>query len=88
MRIYDNGFYRDETPEEIAERENQEAEARREEEEAFWAMPYPERVDALIREKYTIADEIAINRQRETKPEEFEEYFAFCEDCKARAKNE
>ena len=49
---------------------------------------YEERVEQLIREKYSINQEFAIQRQRETKPEEFEEYFAYCEECKSLAKNE
>ena len=49
---------------------------------------YEERVEQLIREKYSINQELAILRQRETKPEEFEEYFAYCEECKQRAKEE
>ena len=49
---------------------------------------YEERVEQLIREKYSINQELAILRQRETKPGEFEEYFAYCEECKAKAKNE
>ena len=52
-------------------------------------MPtYEERVEQLIREKYSINQEFAIQRQCETKPEEFEEYFVFCEKCKAKAKSE
>jgi len=49
---------------------------------------YEERVEELIRERYTISEEFAILRQRDTKAEEFAEYFAYCEDCKARAKAE
>ena len=49
---------------------------------------YEERVEHLIREKYNINQELAIQRQRETKPEEFAEYFAYCEECKAEAKKE
>lgn len=49
---------------------------------------YEERVEQLVRERYTINQEFAIQRQRETKPGEFEEYFTFCEECKAIAKNE
>lgn len=49
---------------------------------------YEERVEQLIREKFSINQELAIQRQRETKPEEFEEYFAYCEECKAKAKIE
>ena len=49
---------------------------------------YEERVEQLIREKYNINQELAIQRQRDTKPSEFEEYFAYCEECKTKAKNE
>jgi hypothetical protein len=48
---------------------------------------YEEKVVSLIREKYTIDDEFAILRQRDTKKAEFEEYFEFCEQCKLIAKN-
>ena len=47
---------------------------------------YEERVEQLIREKYSINQELAILRQRETKPIEFEEYFAYCEECKTLVK--
>lgn len=47
---------------------------------------YAEKVEMFIREKYTISDELAILRQRDTKAEEFAEYYAFCEECKAKAK--
>jgi hypothetical protein len=40
----------------------------------------------MIREKYSVNTELAILRQRDTKPEEFEEYNAFAEACKAEAK--
>jgi hypothetical protein len=49
---------------------------------------YEEKVIDLIREKYTIDDEFAILRQRYSKPEEFDRYFNFCEQCKLIAKNE
>lgn len=47
---------------------------------------YKEQVEALIRERYTVSDELAILRQRNTKPDEFAEYNVFCEECKAKAK--
>lgn len=47
---------------------------------------YPQLVESLIRERYTISQELAIHRQRDTKPSEFAEYNTFCEDCKALAK--
>jgi hypothetical protein len=45
-------------------------------------------VDSKIREKYSISAELAILRQRDTKPEEFAEYNAYAESCKAEAKAE
>lgn len=47
---------------------------------------YPAVVEGLIRERYSISDELAIQRQRETKPEEFAEYNNFCEYCKSEAR--
>lgn len=49
---------------------------------------YEERVVELIRQRYTINDELAILRQRDSKPEEFAEYNDYCEDCKVQAKQE
>ena len=56
----------------------------------------PEAVDVFyksfvaekIREKYSINDELAILRQRDTKPAEFAEYNAYVEECKAAVKAE
>ena len=47
---------------------------------------YEERVVELIRQKYTLSQELAILRQQTTKPEEYQEYFEYCEYCKAQAK--
>lgn len=49
---------------------------------------YAERVNALIRERYSESAELSILRQRDAKPERFVEYNAFCEECKSRAKAE
>lgn len=49
---------------------------------------YEERVVELIRQRYTIDDELAILRQRDSKPEEFAEYNDYCEYCKVQAKQE
>ncbi|MDU1893027.1 MAG: hypothetical protein E6767_20310 [Dysgonomonas sp.] len=48
---------------------------------------YSGRIIALVRAKYSIDDELAILRQRDTKPEEFKEYDGFVEECKVRAKD-
>lgn len=47
---------------------------------------YEERVVQLIRERYDLDAELAILRQRDSKPEEFADYNAYCEECKAKAK--
>lgn len=47
---------------------------------------YARVVDALIRTRYTISDELSIMRQKEVKPEEFDAYNAFAESCKAIAR--
>ena len=49
-------------------------------------ISYDELVEQLIRERYTLGQEIARLRQKDTKPEEFAEYDSYAEQCKARAK--
>ena len=49
---------------------------------------YSATVDKRIRERYSVSAEIALLRQRDTKPEEFAEYNAFVEGCKAEVKAE
>lgn len=49
---------------------------------------YHQRTVKLIREKYTVNEELSILRQRDTKPEEFSEYSTYVENCKAKAKKE
>ena len=44
-------------------------------------------IERLIRRKYTVSDELAILRQKEEKPNEYQEYFDFVEDIKAKLKN-
>lgn len=51
------------------------------------ARTYEQKVSCLIREKYSQDAEFAILRQRDTKPEEFEEYNNYCEECKNKVKN-
>ena len=50
-------------------------------------IEYPKLVEKKIRTKYSVSAELAILRQRNSKPEEFAEYNAFCELCKSEAKN-
>lgn len=51
-------------------------------------IPYEERVVARIRSVYSVDDELALLRQRDTKPEEFAEYNAFAEQIKAEEKGD
>ena len=75
MRIMDNGVVRDMTPEEIAEFEMQRVKP-----------DYKESIISAIRTKYSVDDELAILRQRDTKPDEFKEYFDFVEGIKQNLK--
>ena len=47
---------------------------------------YKAKVVELIRQRYSIDDETAILRQRDTKPEEFDAYNTYAEECKAKAR--
>ena len=51
-------------------------------------IDYENRIVTLIRKKYNVNQELAILRQRDTKPEEFAEYNAYVENCKRQIKNE
>ena len=48
--------------------------------------PVPMEVNGLIRRKYTLSEELAILRQRDTKAEEFKAYNAYAESCKEEAR--
>lgn len=81
--IWENGKVREMTPEEIAEREAQIQAAERE----YWAtIPYDEAVNAEIRKRYSESQEFAILRQKDEKPQEYEQYYTYCENCKAYVK--
>ena len=72
MRICENGIYRDMTEREIAEMKAN--------------MPiilYEQRIVNRIRERYSIDDELAILRQRDSKPDEFNTYNEYVEQIKA-----
>lgn len=83
MKKYVNGKYIDLTAEEIAAMEQAAQAAERE----YWAsISYEEAVVNEIRKKYDINAELAILRQQEEKPQEYAEYYAYCEECKAFVK--
>lgn len=80
MRVLENGVYRDMTPEEVSAAEAAERK--------YWqSVSYDEAVDAEIRKRYSVSQEFAILRQKDEKPDEYAEYFAYCEECKAYVKN-
>ncbi len=74
MKVLENGIYRDMTEAEMLELESSKP-------------TYQQRVVSRIREKYSVDDELAILRQRDTKPEEFAEYNAFVEQIKTEEKD-
>ena len=47
---------------------------------------YESIVENKIRSRYTLSQELAILRQKESKAEEYQAYFDYCEVCKAEAK--
>ena len=78
MRICENGTYRDMTEEEINALSNI---------NPYEGYSYEELVAEFIRKRYSINDELAILRQRDTKPDEYDVYNTFCEECKTKARN-
>lgn len=58
------------------------------EEKDYWlSNSYDELVDIEIRKRYSVSQEFAILRQKDEKPTEYAEYYAYCEDCKNYVKN-
>ena len=56
-------------------------------EKEFWeTIPYDEAVHMEIRKRYSDSQEFAILRQKEEKPEEYQAYYDYCEQCKALVK--
>ncbi|MEG0500209.1 MAG: hypothetical protein RR550_03690 [Rikenellaceae bacterium] len=52
------------------------------------APTYDELVEKYIREKYSVSEEFALLRQRNEKPDEFQLYYVYAEECKERARSE
>lgn len=77
--VYENGIYRNYTPEEVSAME---AEQERLEREYWTQTPYDDLVNAEIRRRYSASQEFAISRQRDRKPEEWNAYDSYCEECK------
>ena len=83
MKKYVDGKYIELTPEEITAME---AEAEQIEREHWQSIDYDEAVNAKIRERDGLSNELAILRQRDEKPDEYQAYYAYCEECKAFVK--
>lgn len=84
MKKYIKGKYVEMTPEELSAMQAAEEKAEAE----YWAsVDYDSAVNAEIRKRYTESQEFAILRQRSAKQNEFAEYYAFCEECKAYVKS-
>lgn len=49
---------------------------------------YENLVEIKIRLRYTLSQELAILRQRDSKQDEYAIYYAYCEQCKSEAKQE
>lgn len=49
---------------------------------------YEERVVELIRQRYTIDEELRNIRMRDTDPDTFNEYYQYVEECKTTAQSE
>ena len=73
MRKWLNGEMVEMTEEEISEMKNE-----------LLNIPYEQRVVDRIRQVYSVDDELAILRQRDTKPDEFIAYNDFVEEIKAQ----
>lgn len=52
------------------------------------SINYENLIVSKIRQRYSVNQELAILRQQTTKPEEYQEYFDYVEQCKAEAKSE
>lgn len=76
MKININGITREMTAEELENFQNSSPPAK----------SYEEAVNDEIRKRYTVSQELAILRQRDEKPDEYAEYYAYCEACKAKFK--
>lgn len=84
MKKYVNGQYIEMTKEEIEEMQKQQEEADRQ----YWNnVDYNEAINSEIRKRYTESQEFALLRQKEEKPEEYLEYYNYCEECKAYVKS-
>lgn len=64
------------------------AKKNREVDSLSWEQLYENLVISKIRKRYSLNQELAILRQRDTKEDEFAAYNAYAEQCKIEAKAE
>ena len=64
------------------------AKKNREVDPASWDRLYQNLIIRKIRKRYSVNQELAVLRQRDTKPEEFAAYHEYVELCKAEVKAE
>lgn len=83
MKKYVNGQYIEMTEEEIAAMQ---AEAEKAEADYWASVDYGDAVNNEIRKKYSESQEFAILRQKDVKAEEYDAYYAYCEECKELVK--
>jgi hypothetical protein len=53
-----------------------------------WEQLYESLIIRKIRKRYTVDQELSLHRQMHKKPDEFAEYDAYVERCKAEVKEE
>ena len=83
MKIYENGIYRELTEEELLAMKTAQEEAERD----YWInTSYDDQVNSEIRKQYSESQEFAILRQQSIKPEEYQAYYDYCEECKTYVK--
>lgn len=85
MKKYLNGKYIEMTETEITELYLR---SKQEHAEYWHNTDYGEAINSEIRKKYTQSEEFAILRQKNEKPDEYNEYFDYCESCKAYVKEQ
>ena len=64
------------------------AKMNKEKDSLSWEQLYEGMIIKRIRARYSVNQELAILRQRDTKPNEFAAYNAYVEECKAAVKAE
>lgn len=84
MKICDNSFVRNATPEEEMRIQGEQEQADLE----YWQnVSYDDAVNTEIRKRYSETQEFSILRQKDEKPAEYKAYFDYCEQCKLFVKS-